>query len=172
MYKPSFSLFLFVLCLWNWTVNQDLLSDHKPQWWFPSQTLKWKWHHIEEIFITGCTGSCHFDNFPVQPVVKISSIWWHFHFSQCASMQKHFHALTSLYCIFYFLCLYLCCDLWLSSRQWAAVIEQSRPSLLLMAFRHKWYVFTSAEGWQSIIDIFKLSLADLLQKQYGNVSMV
>ena len=36
------------------------------------RTLKQKWRHFDEIFITGCTGSCHFDNFQC-------SQWWTFH---------------------------------------------------------------------------------------------
>ena len=35
-------------------------------------------HHFDEIFITGCTGSCHIDNF--QPMMKMSSKW-HFCFN-------------------------------------------------------------------------------------------
>ena len=35
-------------------------------------TLKRKCHHFDEIFITGCTESCHFDNFRC-------SQWWRFH---------------------------------------------------------------------------------------------
>ena len=35
-------------------------------------TLKQKCRHFDEIFITGCTGSCHFDNFQC-------SQWWTFH---------------------------------------------------------------------------------------------
>ena len=35
-------------------------------------TLKRKCHHFDESFITGCTESCHFDNFRC-------SQWWRFH---------------------------------------------------------------------------------------------
>ena len=37
-----------------------------------STTLKRKCHHFDESFITGCTESCHFDNFRC-------SQWWRFH---------------------------------------------------------------------------------------------
>ena len=37
-----------------------------------SLPLKQKCRHFDEIFITGCTGSCHFDNFQC-------SQWWTFH---------------------------------------------------------------------------------------------
>ena len=36
-------------------------------------SLKWKCCHFDEIFITGCTGSCHFDNF------------------QCSQWRKKYH---------------------------------------------------------------------------------
>ena len=56
---------------------------HQPSCWFHSElnatSPKWKCHHFDEIFITGCTGSCHFWQLPVQPVMKILSKWWHFH---------------------------------------------------------------------------------------------
>ena len=46
-------------------------------------TLKQKWCNFNEIFSTGCTGgSCQNGNFQ-QPVVKMLSKWWHFHFSEC-----------------------------------------------------------------------------------------
>ena len=35
-------------------------------------SLKRKCHHFDEIFVTGCTESCHFDNFRC-------SQWWKFH---------------------------------------------------------------------------------------------
>ena len=37
-----------------------------------SHSLKRKCHHFDESFITGCTESCHFDNFRC-------SQWWRFH---------------------------------------------------------------------------------------------
>ena len=60
-----------------------------------TSSLKRKCLHFQEIFIPGCTGSCHFwRNFypwlhwklskwqlPLQPVMKISSKWPHYHFS-------------------------------------------------------------------------------------------
>ena len=46
-------------------------------WLFPMgsrhhNSLKQKCRHFDEIFIAGCTGSCHFDNFQC-------SQWWTFH---------------------------------------------------------------------------------------------
>ena len=41
-------------------------------------TLKWKCQHFDEIFISGCTGSCQC---PVQPAIKISSKQ-QFHFNK------------------------------------------------------------------------------------------
>ena len=40
--------------------------------WTHPHPLKQKCRHFDEIFITGCTGSCHFDNFHC-------SQWWTFH---------------------------------------------------------------------------------------------
>ena len=156
---------------WNFDIFFDLclnerLSKQSWGWWFqmPSWPL-WRHSDVDEIFIIGCTASCHFDNFQ----------WWKVHqYDDISISVRNSYANISKpeCCIFSSFCLYLCCDLWLSSRQWTAVIEQSMLSLLLMACRHKWYVFTSAEGWLSIMDIFNISLVDLGQKQYGNVSMV
>ena len=84
-------------------------------WWHFHHWLHWKLSFFmkfsslaalevvifDEIFITGCTGSCHFWwNFhhrlhwklskwqlPVQPVMKISSKWRHFHFSVIQATQ-------------------------------------------------------------------------------------
>ena len=42
--------------------------------------------HFDEIFITGCTGSCQI---PVRPVTKISSKW-HFHFSVPEGIMDQF----------------------------------------------------------------------------------
>ena len=33
-----------------------------------NKTLRWKCHHFDKIFITGCTGSCYFDNFQCSQV--------------------------------------------------------------------------------------------------------
>ena len=41
------------------------IVSHRP-------TLERKCHHFDEIFVTGCTESCHFDNFRC-------SQWWKFH---------------------------------------------------------------------------------------------
>ena len=49
------------------------------------QTLKWKCH-FDEFFITGCTGSCHFDNFQC-------SQWWKFH-----QYDNIFIGLNDLWC--------------------------------------------------------------------------
>ena len=42
------------------------------KWCSIAQPLKRKCHHFDEIFVTGCTESCHFDNFRC-------SQWWKFH---------------------------------------------------------------------------------------------
>ena len=38
-----------------------------------ARALKRKYYHFDEIFVTGCTGSC----LPVQSVIKIKSKWRH-----------------------------------------------------------------------------------------------
>ena len=43
-------------------------------------SLKWKCYHFDDIFITGCTESCHFDNFCAQ-AMKISSKLQYFCFN-------------------------------------------------------------------------------------------
>ena len=45
-------------------------------------TLKRKCRHFDEILITGCTGSCHFDNFQC-------SQWWKFHQNEDISVSVH-----------------------------------------------------------------------------------
>ena len=47
-----------------------------------THTLKQKCRHFDEIFITGCTGSCHFDNFQC-------SQWWTFHQNEDFSVSVH-----------------------------------------------------------------------------------
>ena len=46
--------------------------------------LKRKCRHFDEILITGCTGSCHFDNFQC-------SQWWKFHQNEDISVSVHYH---------------------------------------------------------------------------------
>ena len=46
-------------------------------------TLKRKCRHFDEILITGCTGSCHFDNFQC-------SQWWKFHQNEDISVSVNF----------------------------------------------------------------------------------
>ena len=46
----------------------------------PCGTLKRKCRHFDEILITGCTGSCHFDNFQC-------SQWWKFHQNEDISVS-------------------------------------------------------------------------------------
>ena len=55
---------LFCSPLWQ---NSIVFQSHL----YPT-SLKQKCRHFDEIFITGCTGSCHFDNFQC-------SQWWTFH---------------------------------------------------------------------------------------------
>ena len=45
-------------------------------------TLKRKCRHFDEILITGCTGSCHFDNFKC-------SQWWKFHQNEDISVSVY-----------------------------------------------------------------------------------
>ena len=60
----------------------------KPCWEIPradddlysKPSLKRKCRHFDEIFITGCTGSCHFDNFQC-------SQWWKFHQNEDISVS-------------------------------------------------------------------------------------
>ena len=43
-------------------------------------TLKWKCHHLDEIFVISCTERCHFDNFITvrdENVVKMATIRFH-----------------------------------------------------------------------------------------------
>ena len=51
-------------------------------------SLKRKWRHFDGILITGCTGSCHFDNFQC-------SQWWKFHQNEDISVSV-FNRLTLL----------------------------------------------------------------------------
>ena len=46
----------------------------------PVYPLKRKCRHFDEILITGCTGSCHFDNFQC-------SQWWKFHQNEDISVS-------------------------------------------------------------------------------------
>ena len=46
----------------------------------PPPSLKRKCRHFDEIWITGCTGSCHFDNFQC-------SQWWKFHQNEDISVS-------------------------------------------------------------------------------------
>ena len=55
---------------------------HNMPVWCQAITLKWKGHHFDEIFITGCTGSCHFDNFQY-------SQWWKFHQNEDISTEVY-----------------------------------------------------------------------------------
>ena len=54
------------------STHADKLLDRLP--------LKRKCRHFDEIFITGCTGSCHFDNFQC-------SQWWKFHQNEDISVS-------------------------------------------------------------------------------------
>ena len=61
-------------------------SHYQSQCWqrplmlFGTTTLKRKCRHFDEIFITGCTVSCHFDNFQC-------SQWWKFHQNEDISVS-------------------------------------------------------------------------------------
>ena len=52
-------------------------------------TLKRKCRHFDEILITGCTGSCHFDNFQC-------SQWWKFHQNEDISVSVNIKVLSIL----------------------------------------------------------------------------
>ena len=53
-------------------------------WGRVTHTLKRKCRHFDEILITGCTGSCHFDNFQC-------SQWWKFHQNEDISVSVIMH---------------------------------------------------------------------------------
>ena len=55
--------------------------------WSITSTLKRKCRHFDEIFITGCTGSCHFDDFQC-------SQWWKFHQNEDISVSVEFNLLN------------------------------------------------------------------------------
>ena len=63
-YSPQY----FVLILWSYfrIIVQFIIVL------INTTALKRKCHNFDEIFIIGCTGSCHFDNFQC-------SQWWKFH---------------------------------------------------------------------------------------------
>ena len=62
-----------------------------------SSSLKWKCHHFDEILITGCAGSCHFDNFQCSQWLKfhqnddifVSVITIHKSFNHYKTKQTH-----------------------------------------------------------------------------------
>ena len=61
-------------CLYYaWTTDNNMIQDL----WLP---LKRKCRHFDEILITGCTGSCHLDNFQC-------SQWWKFHQNEDISVS-------------------------------------------------------------------------------------
>ena len=81
--------FSFVLCWFRRRVQQCPIlltimnfKTHCAVWlcmsW--SYTLKRKCRHFDEILITGCTGSCYFDNFKC-------SQWWQFHQNEDISLS-------------------------------------------------------------------------------------
>ena len=65
-------------------------------------TLKWNYCYFDEIFITGCTGSCHFDNLRCSQWLKL-----HFHSSVSAKVMTTWtrlaHSVKSLGIQIYFL---------------------------------------------------------------------
>ena len=85
-------LFMFILMLWNrnaiFESKIDKLSSsaefrirsYRGSGNNLTSTLKRKCRHFDEIFITGCTGSCHFDNFQC-------SQWWKFHQNEDISVS-------------------------------------------------------------------------------------
>ena len=71
--------------LWNlkirFLLNKIFKIQIVVQYPLPS-TLNHKYRHFDEIFVTGCTGSCHFDNFQC-------SQWWKFHQNEDISVSVH-----------------------------------------------------------------------------------
>ena len=64
-------------------------------WRVPTfQSLKQKCRHFDEILITGCTRSCHFDNFQ-------RSQWWKFHQNEDISVSVLAHPTRTVYHIEY-----------------------------------------------------------------------
>ena len=62
------------------------LGHNELTWPLPAvHTFHNQWNenvgHFDEIFITGCIESCHYCQLLAQPVMKISSKWWHFCFT-------------------------------------------------------------------------------------------
>ena len=51
-------------------------------------SLKRKCHHFDESFITGCTESCHFDNFRC-------SQWWRFHQNEDIFVSVFMHIFSA-----------------------------------------------------------------------------
>ena len=74
----TFSIMLSALNAVRYAVIMRSISSEETQ--HSSHTLKRKCRHFDEIFITGCTGSCHFDNFQC-------SQWWKFHQNEDISVS-------------------------------------------------------------------------------------
>ena len=68
--------------LYHYMVKEILECLSLIEKWLPqaTQSLKRKCRHFDEILITGCTGSCHFDNFQC-------SQWWKFHQNEDVSVS-------------------------------------------------------------------------------------
>ena len=62
-------------------------SAFADDWSGTKPTLKRKCRHFDEIFITGCSESCHFDNFQY-------SQWWKFHQNEDISVSVQDHLMT------------------------------------------------------------------------------
>ena len=73
-----------LICAWInvWVNNREAseLRCHRAYYDFTVMvlTLKQKCRYSGDIFVIGLTESCPFWQFPVKPVTKMSSKWWHF----------------------------------------------------------------------------------------------
>ena len=79
-----------VTIVWNWECRHSFDISNSAAKVVPRiniSTLKRKCRHFDEIFITGCTGSCHFDNFQC-------SQWWKFHQNEDISVSVIAHNQT------------------------------------------------------------------------------
>ena len=64
--------------------RQEKETNGLPNSLVVAYTLKRKCRHFDEIVITDCTGSCHFDNFQC-------SRWWQFHQNEHISVTAYLH---------------------------------------------------------------------------------
>ena len=123
-------LFVSIESLWNLhdVLECCIVIDDQNTSLITITTLKRKCRHFDEIFITGCTGSCHFDNFQC-------SQWWKFHQNEDISVSVN--ACIWLYMIVYD-CIWLYMTFW-----WDTYILDSQNMVRSVTFFH----FTWARRW-------------------------